>query len=131
MTFSPSSQSKVHLPSRYHHLLKLIYQTGARAYYLRNVLHDWPDDKCRLILSNLASAMIPGYSKILINELVLPDRGCSLVAAQVDINMMANLAATERSEWQWRELVESVGLKIEKIWTDVPEAGSIVEVILG
>ena len=109
----------------------LIYETGARAYYLSNVLHDWPDDKCQLILSNLASAMTPGYSKILLNELVLPDQGCSLVAAQIDINMMANLAATERSEWQWRDLVDSVGLKIEKIWTDVPEAGSIIELNLG
>lgn len=71
--------------------------------------------------------MTPGYSKIILNELVLPDRGCGMVAAQVDITMMACLAATERSERQWRQVVGSAGLKIEKIWTDVPEAESIIE----
>ncbi|KAL9127327.1 MAG: hypothetical protein Q9175_007754 [Cornicularia normoerica] len=100
---------------------------GARAYYLRNILHDWPDDKCQLILSQLASAMMPGYSKILLNELILPDQGCGIIAAQVDITMMACLAATERSERQWHEVVGSAGLKIEKIWTDVQEAESIIE----
>ena len=71
--------------------------------------------------------MTPGYSKIILNELVLPDQGCNLIAAQVDITMMACCASTERSERQWRQLVESAGLKIERIWTDVPESESIIE----
>ena len=71
--------------------------------------------------------MTPGYSKIIINELVLPDQGCSLIAAQLDISMMAELAATERSEGQWHEVVGSAGLKIENIWTGVPESESIIE----
>lgn len=110
--------------------LVLICWPGARAYYLRNVLHDWPDDKCQLILSQLRSAMTPGYSKIILNELVLPDRKCGIIPAQIDINMMACLAATERSERQWHEMVDAVGLKIEKIWTHVPEAESIIELTL-
>ena len=108
----------------------LICCPGARAYYLRNVLHDWPDDKCQLILSQLASAMTPGYSKIILNELVVPDQKCGIVAAQVDIAMMTMLAATERSERQWHDMVEPAGLKIEKIWTDVLEAESIIELAL-
>ena len=71
--------------------------------------------------------MTPGYSKILLNELVLPDQGCGIIAAQVDITMMSCLAATERSERQWHQVVGSAGLKIEKIWTDVPESESIIE----
>ena len=74
--------------------------------------------------------MTPGYSKILLNELVIPDIGCGIIAAQVDITMMACVAAEERSERQWQDLLGSVGLKIEKIWTDVPEAESIIEVVL-
>lgn len=103
---------------------------GARVYYLRNILHDWPDDKCQIILSQVATAMTEGYSKILLNELVIPDQGASLVAVQSDITMMACLAAIERSKRQWHELIDAAGLKIEKIWTDVPEAESIMEVIL-
>lgn len=103
---------------------------GARAYYLRNVLHDWPDHHCLVILSQIASAMRPGYSKIILNELVPTDQRCGIIAAQVDLTMMAVVAATERSERQWRMLVDSAGLKIDKIWTDVPEAESIIELTL-
>lgn len=74
--------------------------------------------------------MTPGYSKILLNELVIPDIGCGVIAAQLDITMMACLASEERSEKQWQNIVDSVGLKIEKIWTDVPEAESIIELVL-
>ena len=73
--------------------------------------------------------MKPGYSKIILNELVLPDKGMSLTAAQLDITMMAVLAATERTERQWRELIDSVGLRIEKIWTKVEEEESIIELV--
>jgi hypothetical protein len=41
---------------------------GARAYFMRSVLHDWPDEQCRKILLNLKDAMEPGYSTILIND---------------------------------------------------------------
>lgn len=43
---------------------------GARAYFMRSVLHDWPDKQCRTILCHLRDAMEPGYSKILINDCV-------------------------------------------------------------
>jgi hypothetical protein len=93
-------------------------------------MHDWPDSKCQEILTQIKLAMRPGYSRILLNELVLPDKGMSLTAAQIDITMMAALAATERTERQWRELINSVGLKIEKIWTKVVEEESIIELVL-
>lgn len=74
--------------------------------------------------------MTPGYSKIILNELVLPDEKCGIIAAQVDITMMGALAATERSERQWRHVIDSAGLKIDQIWTDVQEAESIIELVL-
>lgn len=43
---------------------------GARAYFMRSVLHDWPDEQCRKILGHLKGAMEPGYSKILISDCV-------------------------------------------------------------
>lgn len=58
-------------------------------------MHDWPDDECVEILKGLAAAMKRGYSKILINEMVVPN---SLVATPVDITMMVALAACERTE---------------------------------
>jgi hypothetical protein len=43
---------------------------GARAYFMRSVLHDWPDEQCRKILKNLKDVMTPGYSRILISDCV-------------------------------------------------------------
>lgn len=74
--------------------------------------------------------MTPFYFKIILNELVLPDHDCGIVAAQVDLAMMTCVAAAERSERHWHEVVDSAGLKIEKIWTEVPEEESIIEFIL-
>ena len=44
--------------------------------------------------------MKPGYPKIITDELVLPDKGITPAAVQLNIIMMCALAATERTEWQ-------------------------------
>ena len=74
--------------------------------------------------------MTPGYSKLLINELVLPNENASLFMTRLDFNMMALLAALERSEDEWRELLGSVGLRIIKIWLAEGEGERIIECIL-
>lgn len=52
---------------------------GAKVYYMRRVMHGWPDDDCRKILRNIKVAMKPGYSKMLINEIVIPVEGAQVV----------------------------------------------------
>lgn len=48
-------------------------------------MHDWPDHQCQVILERIVPAMEKGYSKIILNEMVLPNRGVNLVSAQVDL----------------------------------------------
>lgn len=85
--------------------------SGSRVYFLHYNLHNWDDDKCISILKNIASAMTPGYSKILINEWILPDTGASLQEASLDMQMMMAFGGMERGESQWKELLERSGLK--------------------
>jgi hypothetical protein len=99
-------------------------------YYLRSILHDWDDAKCAAILQNTVSAMQPGYSKILINEIAIPGRGASAFATRSDFMVMALAGAVERTEKQWHELLESVGLKIDRIWTAEPDPQSVIEASL-
>ncbi|KAL6713916.1 hypothetical protein ACLMJK_008410 [Lecanora helva] len=102
---------------------------GAKFYYFKAVIHNWPDDKVREILKNIIPAM-GSRSAILFDDLVLPDSGVYWHAASMDLTMMAFLGAIERTQSQWRELVESVGLKIEKITTYSPlEHESIITII--
>ncbi|EMC97863.1 hypothetical protein BAUCODRAFT_137695 [Baudoinia panamericana UAMH 10762] len=90
---------------------------GARAYLMHSICHDWPDSTAREILVQLAKAGKAGYSKVLLVDGVVPEKGASPRTAQMDINMMLLFAANERTEKQWRALVEGAGLKFERIWS--------------
>ncbi|KAK4691124.1 hypothetical protein P7C71_g5810, partial [Lecanoromycetidae sp. Uapishka_2] len=102
---------------------------GAKAYYFRSICHDYSDDKCRELLSNTIAAMKPGYSRVLINDWVLPDTGSPLLPALLDIQMMAVLSGMERTESQWKELLDSVGLRISKIWNSGKEVEGLIEAV--
>jgi O-methyltransferase domain len=103
---------------------------GARAYYFRNIFHDWPKDKCIEIMKRIAAAMKPGYSKLLIFEWILPDRDVPLYPALLDVNMMAILNGKERTEAQWLEMLEPAGLKVKKFWKVAADQEGLIEAVL-
>ncbi|KAI1345327.1 S-adenosyl-L-methionine-dependent methyltransferase [Xylaria sp. FL0043] len=88
----------------------------ARFYYLRNILHDWPDDKCIQILKQLISAFGP-TSQILIDEMVLPNNHVPWEATTIDLTLMSSLGARERTSAEWHDLLDNAGLKILRIDT--------------
>jgi hypothetical protein len=96
---------------------------GAKAYYLHNVLHDWNDEACRLIFQQIVPVLEKGYSKLLLNERVIPDSGASWEITSMDLTMMAMIAAQERTKRQWEELLGSAGFKIEGIWVPPGQPG--------
>jgi hypothetical protein len=98
---------------------------GARAYYLRNIIHDWADEQAIAILKNQISAMSDD-SVILIDDMVLPEKGSPWRATQLDMTMLAALAAMERSENQWYELLEKAGLDVIKIWKYTEECDDCI-----
>lgn len=61
-------------------------------------------------------------SLILIEEMVLPDTNVFWQAAQIDLTMMSALASVERTQTQWQELLNSVGLEIVKTNVHTPWA---------
>ena len=82
---------------------------------MRNILHDYPDEKCQLILKNLIAAM-GRESLILIDDMVVSDTKSHWQATQLDLTMMTALASMERTQSQWYTLLESAGLKIVNIY---------------
>ncbi|BCR96598.1 uncharacterized protein AKAW2_21538S [Aspergillus luchuensis] len=102
---------------------------GARAYYFRAIFHDWPDHICRKILVNTISAMDPEYSRIIISDFVLPDTNAPLLQSSLDIQMMSIGSGVERSERQWRELLDEAGLEITGIWNSNPGMESVIEAV--
>ena len=104
---------------------------NARVYYLRSVLHDWPDFYCRKILNNIASAM-GAASRLLLNECILAKTGTELFPAQLDISMMMHHGSMERTRKQWDELLGRVGLEIVGVYAPKdarPGSESLMEVI--
>ena len=71
--------------------------------------------------------MVRDYSKIVINEMVLPNQGASVIATQIDMAMLSILGGMERTEKQWHELLNSVGLKIVHVWMDDQDAEAVIE----
>jgi len=100
---------------------------GARVYFFHFIMHDWSDDTVLKILSNLVPAMKKGYSKILLNEFVLPDRDSPPFPAGMDLNMMAMHAGRERSGHDWHELLGKAGLSVKEIHLPAGGGEGIVE----
>ncbi|CAN8103135.1 unnamed protein product [Discula destructiva] len=100
---------------------------GARAYYMRNIYHDWPDDACVEIMKRISGAMSRGYSKLLIFEWIMPEKGVPLYPALLDINMMALLNGRERTEAKWTTLLNAAGLKVIKFHHVGPDEEGLIE----
>lgn len=94
----------------------ILSSTGASFYYLRRILHDWPDSDSLKILGNLAAAMTAN-SRILIDEVVLPDVNAHWQAAMQDLAMGIELGGKERTRAQWESLVLQAGLQIAHVHT--------------
>ncbi|CAG7969508.1 unnamed protein product [Penicillium olsonii] len=100
---------------------------GARAYYFKHILHDWSDDHCRTILKHTTAAMESGYSKILIEDYVVPDQNAGLKETLIDMVVMVWCPGIERTRQRWIELLESVGLEIKNFWLPHGYTKGIIE----
>ena len=88
---------------------------NAKVYFMRTVLHDWPDKQAAQILGRVRDAMGPD-SILLISETMLPESGALLSSVLSDMQMMGSFASLERTEAQWRALLEQAGLALVQTW---------------
>lgn len=102
---------------------------GARVYYMRNILHDYPDEKALALLANTIPAL--GKDSVLvIDEMIIPNKGAHPRATGQDMHMMASLASMERTERQWDSLLERAGLRVLEKKTYNLETGQSVLVVV-
>lgn len=66
---------------------------------------------------------------IIIDEIVIPDKGNTLTAAQHAITMTCALIATKCNGWQERAIMDTTGLVVEKSWTKAQEEDSIMVLV--
>jgi demethylsterigmatocystin 6-O-methyltransferase len=100
----------------------------ARAYFLREILHNWDDEKCLQILRHQADAMAAGgKSTLLIEDFVLGERAVGAdYAAAFGIVMQAVHNARERSREDFSKLLSSVGLELEDVRVFTESGNSVI-----
>ena len=90
--------------------------TDGDAYYMRYILHDWPEAESLSILRNVRTAIGAANATLLIGECALPDHdtiGVPPVMYQIDIQMMGAFGdAQERTPKQWAELLSQGGFRL-------------------
>ena len=90
-------------------LISFCPSTDARTYYLRLVLHAFQDSESVKILQQLYKAMKPGYSRLIIHEQVMSEETPSRWSVSVDLNEMASITSSERTEKEWEVLLYKAG----------------------
>ncbi|KAM3425132.1 hypothetical protein BST61_g7093 [Cercospora zeina] len=98
---------------------------GAAVYFMHLVLHDWPDEEAKKILANLKPAFKRGYSRLLINDIVLAASMDTMVSAS-DLHMIMN-GAQERTREEWQSLLESSGFRIVKCYFSPLSEQALIE----
>jgi hypothetical protein len=91
---------------------------GHDAYVLKNIIHDWSDEKAAVILANCRKAIGPERRLILIERIVPPRSDYSAASRQLfmlDMQMMVMLGGRERTLDEFRALLESAGFQLTRV----------------
>ena len=132
---------------------------AADVYIMRHICHNWSTENCAKILRQIVPVMKPGSRILLVEVVVMPsnmegssvaERYMRYVGAwrlaevdreigdanenvrNVDVTMLQMLNTQERSESQWREVVNAAGLGLEltRIFKPKGSWDSIIEISL-
>ena len=87
---------------------------GADAYIMKHIIHDWDDEGSVKILQNIREAM-KGDGKVLIVEMVVPEGNEPSPAKVMDVQMLIATGGKERTESEYRGLLESSGLRLNRV----------------
>ncbi|KAL4865955.1 hypothetical protein BDV12DRAFT_187770 [Aspergillus spectabilis] len=113
-------------------------RTGVDVFYLRHILHDWPDDYAVKILKNPIPALQPN-SRIIISDPVIPPpeqlHGLhGRFVRYLDLQMMVLHNARERTEEDFARLLAQADprLRLKQVWRKGPDAAAstMVEAVL-
>lgn len=101
---------------------------GGDLYILSVVLHDWNDQQAATILANCRRVMGAGSTLLLIERVLPVSTAHHWEPYFSDLNMMQALGGRERTELEWRRLLEAAGFALQRVVpTEAPT--SLVEAV--
>ncbi len=87
---------------------------GGDVYVFSRVLHDWPDPKAQLLLKNARKA-IADDGVLLLWEAVVPPGDEPSLSKDIDLTMLFLLGGAERTEAEWRVMLEAASFELAKV----------------
>jgi hypothetical protein len=88
--------------------------SGGDAYLLKWIIHDWDDERSVAILKNCHRAMA-AHGKLLLVEAVIPHGNTPSFHKFMDLNMLVMTGGRERSEAEYRVLLEAAGFRLTRV----------------
>lgn len=88
--------------------------SGADAYLLRWVLHDWADGEAALILESVRRAMKP-TARLIVIEPVIPEGPAFHFGKWTDLQMLVCLGGCERTDREYRVLLSGAGFDLQEV----------------
>jgi hypothetical protein len=99
----------------------------ADTYVLSNVLHDWPDEQAKVVLTNIRKA-IPDNGRLLVLESLVgdePERVAQI--AQQDFMLLLNTGGRERTAGEHEALLQEADFRVTSVTPLSSEWGTVIE----
>lgn len=99
---------------------------GGDVYVLKWVLHDWSDEKCVEILTNVRAAMSTGGTLLVVESVIEPgnDPAHSKI---LDMVMLVLNGGQERTREQFETLLDAAGFRVQRVVPMASSSSSIIE----
>jgi hypothetical protein len=98
---------------------------GGDTYTVKDILHDWNDERAGIILRNIRLAM-SRTARLLVIERVIPVGNSPSPGKLVDISMLVLTGGKERTEREYRTLLTAAGFAVREIIVASGETSIIV-----
>ena len=98
------------------------------AYLMKMILHDWDDEECLKILSNIQNAAHTG-ARLFIVEHVVPGPDIPHFSKLFDIHMMCALTGKERTEEEYLTLLGQSGFKHIRTYFPSSRTVAVIEAV--
>jgi hypothetical protein len=89
---------------------------GGDLYFMKHIIHDWPDHRALIILRNCGTALQgQPHGKVVLLEFVVPGGNQPHPAKVIDIEMLFFPGGRERTEQEFAELFAQAGLRMTQV----------------
>ncbi|XP_020848580.1 acetylserotonin O-methyltransferase isoform X2 [Phascolarctos cinereus] len=83
----------------------------ADLYILARILHDWADNKCVQLLTNIHQACKPGCGVLVVETLLAEDKRGPLTSQLYSMNMLVQAEGKERTPTEYRKIFTQAGFQ--------------------